>query len=128
MIGYHAPANLQRYAIYLDSRIRCYRELKHDPVRVQSETNRDIRASAALDDGDLRRSSLSKAAASSNNNGNLSRSKTLAGRKLRVMSVEKGLLRETRSVQKTIDALVECRVSAFLTYLVDMGSYRYSST
>lgn len=32
------------------------------------------------------------------------------GRKLRVMTVEKGLLRETRVVQKMIDTLVECRV------------------
>jgi hypothetical protein len=39
-----------------------------------------------------------------------SRSKTLMGRKLRVMTVEKGLLRETKAVQKMIDALVECRV------------------
>lgn len=35
------------------------------------------------------------------------------GRKLRVMTVEKGLLRETRVVQKMIDALVECRVRVF---------------
>lgn len=40
------------------------------------------------------------------------RSKTLAGRKLRVMTVEKGLLRETKIVQKMIDALLECRVRA----------------
>lgn len=38
------------------------------------------------------------------------RSKTIAGRKLRVMTVEKGLLRETKIVQKMIDSLVECRV------------------
>ena len=42
------------------------------------------------------------------------RSKTLAGRKLRVMTVEKGLLRETKVVQKMIDSLVECRVCPFL--------------
>lgn len=40
------------------------------------------------------------------------RSKTIAGRKLRVMTVEKGLLRETKTVQKMIDTLVECRVRA----------------
>jgi hypothetical protein len=39
-----------------------------------------------------------------------SRSKTIAGRKLRVMTVEKGLLRETKAVHNMIDALVECRV------------------
>ena len=32
------------------------------------------------------------------------------GRKLRIMTVEKGLLRETKVVQKLLDALVECRV------------------
>lgn len=40
-----------------------------------------------------------------------SRSKTISGRKLRSMTVEKGLLRETKAVHKQIDALVECRVS-----------------
>lgn len=38
------------------------------------------------------------------------RSKTIIGRKLRVMTVEKGLLRETKIVQKMIDSLVETRV------------------
>ena len=38
------------------------------------------------------------------------RRKTIVGRKLRVMTVEKGLLRETKVVQKMIDALCECRV------------------
>ena len=37
------------------------------------------------------------------------------GRKLRVMTVEKGLLRETRVVQKMIDALVACQVCRVLT-------------
>ncbi|OSX63827.1 hypothetical protein POSPLADRAFT_1179445, partial [Postia placenta MAD-698-R-SB12] len=77
--GYAAPQNIQHYSTYLDTRIRAFRDLKHDAVRVQSENNRDMRF------------------------------KTLAGRKLRIMTVEKGLLRETRVVQKMIDALVECR-------------------
>lgn len=34
----------------------------------------------------------------------------MAGRKLRVMTVEKGLLRETKIIQKTIAALLECQV------------------
>lgn len=42
------------------------------------------------------------------------RRKTIMGRKLRVMTVEKGLLRETKVVQKMINALVECRVCPFL--------------
>jgi hypothetical protein len=38
------------------------------------------------------------------------RMKTLAGRKLRIMTVEEGLLREIKVVQRMIDALCECRV------------------
>ena len=45
------------------------------------------------------------------------RSKTMMGRKLRSMTVEKGLLRETKAVHKQIDALVECRVSTEKTSL-----------
>lgn len=37
------------------------------------------------------------------------------GRKLRVMTVDKGLLRETKAVHRMIDALVECRVSRYIT-------------
>lgn len=33
------------------------------------------------------------------------------GRKLRSMTVEKGLLRETKAVHRMIDALIECKVS-----------------
>ncbi|KAJ6504790.1 ANTH-domain-containing protein [Mycena vitilis] len=89
--GYQAPENLQNYAAYLDSRIHAYRDLKHDAVRVQSDSNRDARTTAAV------------------NGGPLQRSKTLAGRKLRSMTVEKGLLRETRAVHGMLDALVACR-------------------
>lgn len=41
------------------------------------------------------------------------------GRKLRIMTVEKGLLRETKVVQKMVNALCECRVriSSFLLTL-----------
>ena len=35
------------------------------------------------------------------------------GRKLRVMTVEKGLLRETKMVQRLTDALLECKVCGF---------------
>ena len=40
------------------------------------------------------------------------------GRKLRIMTVEKGLLRETKAVQKLLDALVECRVSSHYCLLL----------
>lgn len=43
-------------------------------------------------------------------NPSLGRSKTVMGRKLRLMTVEKGLLRETKAVHQMIDAVVQCRV------------------
>ncbi|KII87482.1 hypothetical protein PLICRDRAFT_43127 [Plicaturopsis crispa FD-325 SS-3] len=107
--GYNTPQNLQHYAIYLDSRIRAYRDLKHDVVRVQAESNRDMRNSTAMEEtGYSTRTRGGGGGGGSSSNGP-TRSKTISGRKLRVMTVEKGLLRETKAVQRTIDALVECR-------------------
>lgn len=121
--GYHAPQNLQNYAVYLDARIKAYRDLKHDAIRVQSESNRDMRNSAAIEEDRVqeqeertsRRFGRRKGRSSDDSGSHPStsmpqRSKTIAGRKLRVMTVEKGLLRETKVVQKMIDSLVECRV------------------
>lgn len=111
--GYNTPQNLQHYAIYLDSRIRAYRDLKHDVVRVQAESNRDMRNSTAMEEtGYSTRTRGGGGGGGSSSNGP-TRSKTISGRKLRVMTVEKGLLRETKAVQRTIDALVECRVRVF---------------
>lgn len=104
--GYHAPQNLQHYALYLDSRIRAFRELKHDAIRVQSETNRDMRVNNSIEE-DMAYTTAPKT--SSTKSKGPQRSKTVMGRKLRVMTVEKGLLRETKTVQKMIDSLVECR-------------------
>ncbi|KAF7370252.1 ENTH domain-containing protein [Mycena sanguinolenta] len=96
--GYTAPENLQNYAAYMESRIAAYRDLKHDAVRVQSDSNRDARAL----NGTAGPPEPSPAPG-------LQRSKTLAGRKLRSMTVEKGLLRETRAVHRMLDTLVACR-------------------
>ncbi|KAI6107289.1 ANTH-domain-containing protein [Pisolithus croceorrhizus] len=104
--GYHAPQNLQHYALYLDSRIRAFRELKHDAIRVQSETNRDMRVNNSIEE-DMAYTTAPKS--SSTRSKGPQRSKTIMGRKLRMMTVEKGLLRETKTVQKMIDSLVECR-------------------
>ena len=101
--GYNAPENLSNYATYLDTRIRAFRDLKHDAIRVQSENNRDLRNSAAIEGESVRRKGVPPP----------DRRKTIMGRKLRVMTVEKGLLRETKVVQKMIDALCECRVRVF---------------
>jgi phosphatidylinositol-binding clathrin assembly protein len=99
---------MKNYALYLDTRIRAYRELKHDAIRVQAESNRDMRNTNAIEE-DMNKGGKSSSAPS--------RSKTIMGRKLRVMTVEKGLLRETRVVHKMIDALVDCRVSPFLCHI-----------
>ncbi|KAI0734036.1 ANTH domain-containing protein [Fomitopsis betulina] len=105
--GYNAPENLLNYATYLDCRIRAYGHLKHDAIRVQSENNRDMRNSVAIQEemGPRRARPRVREPPSTG----VQRSKTLAGRKLRIMTVEKGLLRETKTVQKMIDALLECR-------------------
>nr|XP_019010611.1 uncharacterized protein I206_05085 [Kwoniella pini CBS 10737]OCF49392.1 hypothetical protein I206_05085 [Kwoniella pini CBS 10737] len=79
--GFQPPASMSAYAAYLDSRIRSYKELKHDVVNQQTESNRKS-------DG---QSANSKA------------------RKLRHLSVEKGLLREVKHVQKILDSLTQCR-------------------
>ena len=100
-VGYSAPENMQHYAVYLDTRIRAYRELKHDAVRVQAESNRDMRNNSAIEEDNRAKGKQTSTPA---------RSKTIMGRKLRVMTVEKGLLRETRIVHKMIYSLVECRV------------------
>lgn len=99
--GYDTPQNLAHYAFYLDSRVRAYRDLKHDAVRVQSESNRDMRVSQSIEDSRVISSTVSGP----------KRSKTIMGRKLRSMTVEKGLLRETKAVHRMIDALVECKAS-----------------
>ncbi|KAF9054466.1 ANTH domain-containing protein [Panaeolus papilionaceus] len=103
--GYAAPQNLLNYALYLDSRIRAYKDLKHDAVKVQADSNRDARNPASIEEEGYRgRKDRNK-----QNGSAPTRSKTIMGRKLRVMTVEKGLLRETRIVHGMIDALVECR-------------------
>ncbi|KAG1721435.1 ANTH domain-containing protein [Suillus paluster] len=104
--GYHAPQNLQHYAVYLDSRIHAYRDLKHDAIRVQAESNRDMRVNSSIEE-DMAYTSAPKSASTKSKGPQ--RSKTIMGRKLRVMTVDKGLLRETKTVQTMIDTLVECR-------------------
>lgn len=92
--------------MYLDSRIRAYRDLKHDAIRVQAESNRDMRNSASVEEDNYARGKKKEPPTSTGPQ----RSKTIMGRKLRVMTVEKGLLRETKAVHRMIDTLVECRV------------------
>lgn len=68
---------------------------------MQSESNRDHRVSILEGDREW---------GGNGGGGGVSRSKTIMGRKLRVMSVEKGLLRETKIIQSVVDALVDTKV------------------
>ena len=77
-----------------------------------------MRNSAAIEDDSVKR----KGALSQD------RRKTIVGRKLRIMTVEKGLLRETKVVQKMIDALCECRVGVSLFSLESWPSYLVHSS
>lgn len=97
--GHPLSENLSSYAAYLEARVRAYRDVRHDTIKVQNETNREERSSG----GDSRGASTS-------------RSKTISGRKLRQMTVEKGLLRETKVVQRQIDALLQCKVHLLVFY------------
>ncbi|CAH7677196.1 ANTH domain-containing protein [Phakopsora pachyrhizi] len=74
------PQNLSRYSNYLLARVKCYAAIKHDPIRTRSEAPASLR--------------------SSNMNGN---------NRLRTLTVEKGLLREVGTLQKLMDALVDCK-------------------
>jgi hypothetical protein len=90
--------------------------LKHDAIKVQSDTNRDMRSSMAFDEEGTSSSAKGSKRGRRGRDDPApvsapTRSKTIMGRKLRVMTVEKGLLRETKIVHGMIDALVECRVS-----------------
>ncbi|TXT04903.1 hypothetical protein VHUM_03986 [Vanrija humicola] len=79
--GYRPPASLRPYALYLDSRIRAFKNRKHDMVNLQNESNK---RSTGL-------SASSKA------------------RHLRHLPVEKGLLREVEQIQTILDALIRCK-------------------
>lgn len=98
---------MAHYALYLDYRIRAYRDLKHDPIRVQSETNRDHRVGGV---GDEEHGIVGFGMAAPIAANSVNKRQTIMGRKLRIMTVEKGLLRETRIVQRMIDTLLECKV------------------
>ncbi|KAA1089414.1 hypothetical protein PGT21_017676 [Puccinia graminis f. sp. tritici] len=74
------PQNLSRYANYLLARFKCYAALKHDPIRTRSEAPASLRNS-------------------SRNGAN----------RIRSLTVEKGLLREVGTLQKLMDALVDCK-------------------
>ncbi|WVR09685.1 hypothetical protein IAU60_006760 [Kwoniella sp. DSM 27419] len=79
--GFTPPASMSAYARYLDSRIKCYKEIRHDLVRVQAESNRRSDGQGAA----------SKA------------------RRLRNLPVDRGLLREVKQVQSILDVLIQCK-------------------
>ncbi|KAG9050413.1 hypothetical protein FS837_005486 [Tulasnella sp. UAMH 9824] len=95
--GFPPPQNTVNYVRYLDSRIQAYRSLGHDPIRVQSESNR-VRPDTA--EGSSRDSSGS----SSRRTGS-----TLGSKTLRALTVEDGLLRNIKTVQTAMDRLLDCK-------------------
>lgn len=78
--GVRPPSNMTTYAYYLDTRIKSFRDLRHDLVFSQTESNRRSTGLGAN----------SKA------------------RRLRHLPVEKGLLREVKQVQRILDSLIRC--------------------
>ncbi|EIM19757.1 ANTH-domain-containing protein [Wallemia mellicola CBS 633.66] len=74
--------NIQSYSNYLDSRIKSYKDLRHDIIKSQTSSRGSSRSS--LDPSQR-------------------------PNQLRLLTVEKGLLREVKHVQKLIDALTTCR-------------------
>jgi hypothetical protein len=92
--GYSATKTLQTYAIYLEARITAYKNLRHDPIRVQSENNSNRMSMAGTAGG-----------------GGAGGGAAGRARKLNSLTVDKGLLREVREVQKIVGCLIQCRVS-----------------
>lgn len=91
---------MSKYAGYLDSRIRAWRELKHDLVKVQADSNK-------------RSDGLGAACTSTSHEPWEGADEKAKARRLRHLPVEKGLLREVQQVQKVLDALLLCKVGIF---------------
>jgi hypothetical protein len=115
------------YANYLDVRIKAWKEIKHDLVQVQTESNRRSDGQGAgCESLLLTTSSLSLYVYLSDScRGTFIRSTSQTypifnsvtdvhiakARRLRNLPVDKGLLREVKQVQRILDSLVQCRVS-----------------
>ena len=97
------------YADYLDSRIRAWKELKHDLVRVQTESNR-------------RSDGLSAGCTSLKAVNPSSLTSVAKARRLRHLPVDKGLLREVKQVQNILDSLIMCKVSPHMSLMWDPDS------
>jgi hypothetical protein len=94
------------YGEYIDVRIRAFKDLKHDLVRVQTESNRrsdGLGAGCELSLSLCRRDTADDLA---------------KARRLRHLAVDKGLLREVKAVQRILDSLIRCRVSFAVLYLL----------
>ena len=108
--------------MYLESRIHGYKALKHDPIRVQSENNRKSQYEGSSGESLC---SLTRGRTLSFVGGRgrveagfeggwvVRPAGSFAGRtgKLNSLTVDKGLLREVREVQKIVACLIQCRVS-----------------
>lgn len=101
------------YAQYLDTRIRVFRDIKHDLVRVQTESNRRSDGLGAGCEPPVLASRLIGYFARPRRDAEaLADQVTAKARRLRHLPVEKGLLREVKAIQRILDSLVQCRVCA----------------
>jgi len=91
------------YGEYIDVRIRTFKDLKHDLVRVQTESNR-------------RSDGLGAGCKLSCCRCRVKTDKLAKARRLRHLAVDKGLLREVKAVQRILDALIRCRVSCTISH------------
>lgn len=87
-VGYDAPRMLAPYAAYIDERIKAYKQLQRDPIRTS-------------DSGGRSRSSSNASEGSG------------SGQRLRRLTVEKGLLRETAVAQKVCNRLLDISFAYF---------------
>ncbi|KAI0279964.1 hypothetical protein BGY98DRAFT_932960 [Russula aff. rugulosa BPL654] len=105
--GYNAPTNLQHYALYLDTRIRSYRELKHDAsVSSLKQTATYVYPCPSKTMHDRTVNSPPEIS-----RGWQLEEKDNYGPQTPNHDSREGSAARTKVVQKLLDALVECRVS-----------------
>ena len=105
ILGHDSAQNLSKYASYLDRRIRTYGALHYDIIRDKAERRGERSLCIVLP---------TSYAAKGERDG-------IKGcNRLRTITVEKGLLRETTLLQKQMDSLAECKVR-LLSLVYDTG-------
>ena len=89
LTGYDAPRMLAPYAAYIEERIKAYKQLQRDAIRSSDSGGRSRSGSSAASEG------------------------SGSGQRLRKLTVEKGLLRETAIAQKVCSRLQDIAFAYF---------------